>query len=100
ASELRTWGSAPPRQLAPWQRTTVSPCQIGLPAIGSPAGVATRASRPDLQSRGRRARAARSMPPVISRVNVSVFTNQLTPPTGLGLIASPRDAFLLRSGSA
>jgi len=52
-----------------------------------------------------RLHAARNMPPVPSthvgivcadsaRVNVSVFYQPLTPPTGLGLLALPRDGFL------
>ena len=58
-------------------------------------------------------RAARNMPPVIStfvmlrlfarrqRASMSAyFTNSLTPPTGLGLLASPRAAGNSRSGSA
>src|SRR5262249_6824322 len=60
-----------------------------------------------------RLRAARNMPPVIStivmlrlfaprqRTSMSAyFTNSLTTPRSLGLLASPRGGFLLRSGSA
>jgi hypothetical protein len=34
-----------------------------------------------------------------ARVNVSVLYQPLTPPSHLGLLASPRGGFLLRSGS-
>ena len=67
------------------------------------------ASRPELQLRGRRARAARNTLPVIStivmlrlfarRQRTSILYQPLTPTTGLGLLASPRGGFP-RSGGA
>jgi len=67
----------------------------------------------DLQARGRRVRVQRNMPPVISTIvrlrlfarrqrtsMAAYFTNALTPPTGLGLLASPLAAGNSRSGSA